>query len=371
MRVLAIEPYFGGSHRAFLEGWIARSRHEWTVLGLRPAKWKWRMRQAAVTCARQMADELAAGQRWDVLFCSDMLNLAEFRGLAPAGWRDLPALVYFHENQLAYPVQHEDERDYHFGLTNMTTALAADALWFNSAFNRDSFLDALPAMLKRMPDHRPFEAIEQIRAKAEIHPPGIAAFPPRGPRPAGPMRILWAARWEHDKDPETFFAALSELQARGVSFRVSVLGERFARCPAVFDEAQAALHAHIDRWGYQARWSDYQAALLEADVFVSTAQHEFFGISAVEALAAGAYVLLPNRLAYPEVLGPTDSGIGERFLYDGGAAELVERLADLAERVSRGELWDADPAFGVRLAERFCWDNLVPGLDDSLARLVG
>ncbi len=104
---------------------------------------------------------------------------------------------------------------------------------------------------------------------------------------------------------------------------------------------------------------------------MSTAQHEFFGISAVEALAAGAYVLLPNRLAYPEVLGAAASGNAARFLYDGGQVELAERLTDLAERVSRGELWDADPAFGVRLAKRFRWENLAPGMDDSLARLAG
>ena len=51
MQVLALEPYHGGSHEAFLDGWSSRSRHEWTVLGLEAYKWKWRMRHAAITLA--------------------------------------------------------------------------------------------------------------------------------------------------------------------------------------------------------------------------------------------------------------------------------------------------------------------------------
>lgn len=52
MRVLALEPYYGGSHRAFVDGWASRSRHDWTVLTLPAHHWKWRMRGAAVTMAR-------------------------------------------------------------------------------------------------------------------------------------------------------------------------------------------------------------------------------------------------------------------------------------------------------------------------------
>jgi hypothetical protein len=36
IRVLALEPYYRGSHRAFLDGWVERSRHEWTLLTLPP-----------------------------------------------------------------------------------------------------------------------------------------------------------------------------------------------------------------------------------------------------------------------------------------------------------------------------------------------
>ena len=370
MKILALEPYFGGSHRAFLDGWGDRSRHDWTVLGLPAFKWKWRMRHSACTFAEQVRERLAAGEHWDVIFCSDMLDLAAFYGLAPAKLRATPTVAYFHENQLTYPVRHESERDYHFGYTNMTTALAASRVWFNSAFNRDSFLDALPAFLRRMPDYQPDEAAKRIRAKSAIWPQGVREMPQREPRTPGPLRILWAARWEHDKNPELLFDALRRLEAKGGEFRISVIGEQFRDAPDVFAEAREHFRDRIDRWGYQQTREDYDAALMEADVIVSTADHEFFGISVVEAIVAGALPLVPRRLAYPEILGgltPADEAL---CFYDCSANDLADRLATLAQRAAAGDLWQGDSLRVQRVVERFTWPQLAPRLDDALERVV-
>jgi glycosyltransferase involved in cell wall biosynthesis len=366
MRILALEPYYGGSHKAFLDGWSEHSRHAWTVLGLPAFKWKWRMRHSAYTLAQQVGQRVAQGERWDVLFCSDMLDLAAFYGLAPAELRQVPSVAYFHENQLTYPVRSESERDYHFGYTNMTTALAATRVWFNSVFNRDSFLGALPAFLNRMPDHQPVEAVDQIRAKSDIQPQGVRQMPAREERKAGPLRILWAARWEHDKNPRLFFDALKELKNRGISFHVSVIGEQFREVPEVFAWAKDHFREHIDRWGYQGSRAEYEAALLEADVIVSTADHEFFGISVVEAIAAGALPVLPRRLAYPEILSEIERSDGELFFYDGGLTELADRLALLGQRAETNDPWQGDVRRGVRAVKRFTWPQLAPRLDDAL-----
>jgi glycosyltransferase involved in cell wall biosynthesis len=369
MRILALEPYYGGSHQAFLDGWSQAGRHEWTILPLPAYKWKWRMRHAAVTFADEVHRRLAQGQRWDLVFCSDMLNLAEFLGLAPKEVRDLPRLAYFHENQLTYPVRVESERDYQFGLTNMTTALAADAVWFNSGFHRDSFLHALQVFLNRMPDCQPFDAIDRIRARAQVFSPGVSRVAPRGPRKLGPLQILWAARWEHDKNPKEFFEALTLLKDRQVPFRISVLGEQFREVPEVFVRAREQFAAHIDRWGYQPDRRDYEAALRAADVFVSTATHEFFGLSAVEATLAGAYPLVPNRLAYPEVFALADGRPAEEFFYEGAAPGLAGRLADLGSRIENSDsLVQAAEPIRARL-RRFEWPNLAPVLDHAVEQL--
>jgi len=370
MRILALEPYYGGSHKAFVDGWSAVSAHNWSLYKLAPYKWKWRMRHSAVTFAERIRRYLAKGHEWDLIFCSDMLNLAEFLGLSPQAVQKLPAVVYFHENQLTYPVRCESERDYQFAMTNMTTALAAKSVWFNSAFHRDSFLEALAAFLQKMPDCRPIEAIESIRSRALVYPPGVKGLDERTKRKAGPLRILWAARWEHDKNPDDFFEALKIVKAKGVDFRVSVIGQQFRQVPEVFAWAQQHFLENIDRWGYQQSRSEYESALKDADVFVSTATHEFFGISAVEACLAGAYPLLPKRLAYPEILSIGRDQPMEEFFYDGGVPALADRLITLAHRTENDSLWPEHPDRLVRLMERYKWDNLGRALDQALIDIV-
>lgn len=367
MRVLAIEPYYGGSHRSFLDAWIADSRHDWTLQTLPPYKWKWRMRHGAVTMAREVATRLAAGEHWDLLFCSDMLDLAAFRGLAPSAVHQLPAIVYFHENQLTYPVQVEKGRDLHFALTNLTTALAADAVWFNSAFHRSELLGAMLALLKRMPDHQPFDAVERIRSRSRILPQGIAAMPEPCERRPGPLRILWVSRWEFDKGPETFFEAMEITRSSGVTFRLSVLGESFRQKPEVFRHARESFADQIDRWGYLASRAEYLAALADADVVVSTALHEFFGVGVVEAIAAGCFPLLPERLAYPEILSAVDGDRGD-FFYDGTAAQLAARLKSLD---GASDPWRGDRLRGRRAVSRFSWPALRPVLDQALRAVAG
>lgn len=367
-KILTLEPYYGGSHKAFLDGWMQYSRHEWTLLSLPPWKWKWRMRHSSITLANQTSERISEGGEWDIIFCSDMLNLAEYLGLAPQSIQKLPSIVYFHENQLTYPVAHPQEFDFHYVLTNLITALAATEVWFNSAYHQNIFLDELRGFLKRMPDFQPLEAVEDVRSKSLVRHPGIHQFKKRAKRTPGPMRIVWAARWEHDKNPELFFKSLKILKARKIEFRISVMGEQFRQNPEVFDSAREEFADHIDRWGYQQERSDYEAALSEADIFVSTADHEFFGFSVLEAAAAGAYPLVPEKLAYPETLG-LDSG-NEDFFFKGGADQLAERLVQLSSKIGNSSLWDGDPDRAIRIVEKFFWKTKASLLDEELKRLI-
>jgi len=390
MKILTLESYYGGSHKAFLDGWQAHSEHEFSLLTLPPSKWKWRMRHAAITFAQQVNGLVAAGEEWDMLFCSDMLNLAEFCGLVDESIQRLPKVVYFHENQLTYPVQVESERDYQYCMTNITTAAAADAVWFNSEFHRDEFLDAIAKFLKRMPDFQPLEVIEQIRQKSSIHPPGIDPAK-RGlvcsvvktgctcTRFAGPIRILWAARWEHDKNPEDFFAAIKILKAKGLDFRLNVIGEQFRDQPEVFDWAKEYFADHIDRWGYQSNREEYERALAESDSVVSTANHEFFGIGILEAITAGCYPLLPNRLSYPSIIQSLVKDENQRsaHLYDGTPKHLAVKLeALIKDSTSGGIASSAGQAMGElnkpylqKNLPQYLWPQRTEQMDQSLKKL--
>lgn len=369
MRILALEPYYGGSHQAFLEGWIAHSQHQWTVVSLPAYHWKWRMRHAAITMARQLREAPYQETTWDIIFCSDMLNLPEFRGLAPAHVAALKTCLYFHENQLTYPSQQPREWDYHFSFTNFTSAISADRIWFNTAFHRDEMFAALTEFLQRMPDYQPLSEIDSLKAKATVQHPGIDLIERSSSRRSGPPRITWAARWEHDKDPELFFQAIYRLKEQGLKFRLNVLGQSFRNTPEVFQVAKEKLADEIAQWGFLEQIDDYRTVLQETDIFVSTAQHEFFGIAAVEAISAGSYPLLPDRLSYPELLQRQTDADRDRYFYAGDLPSLVSRLGALIkefpESVSR-------PRFDETLSQemqRFQWSVRAPEMDRELEQL--
>ena len=53
----------------------------------------------------------------------------------------------------------------------------------------------------------------------------------------------------------------------------------FFLCLEIFEEAFSCIREHIVHWGYQQSRQEYVNVLKNADVAVSTAEHEFFGVS--------------------------------------------------------------------------------------------
>lgn len=360
MRILAIEPCWGGSHQAFIEGWRARSRHDWTLLTLPPHQWKWRMRHSALTCARLAAAALKESGGWDVLLASEMLDLAQFCGLAPAAVAALPRVAFYHENRLLYPARRDEKRDPNFAYINFTSCLAAGSVWFNTAWHRLAFLEALEGFLRRMPDYGHYEEVEAIRKRSLVIPQGIDPPPARPPRREGPLRIVWAARWDYEKNPGDLYGALKLLREGGIEFQISVIGGEGTEIPVAFRLIEDEFRDRILRWGYQSPRAEYYAALNEADVFVSTSEKEFFGVSLLEAAACGTVPLAPERLAYPEVLRGHDD-----FLYNGTARGLAARLSACAGQINTPE-WPKLQDLARQLGTRFCWDVLAPRYDDQI-----
>src|SRR5436309_7685483 len=75
LRVLFLEPFDGGSHRAFARGWAARSRHGVTIAALPARFWKWRLRGAAYAFAERLRGRL---DRYDAVVATSLMNAAEF-----------------------------------------------------------------------------------------------------------------------------------------------------------------------------------------------------------------------------------------------------------------------------------------------------
>ncbi|MGB0716565.1 MAG: tRNA-queuosine alpha-mannosyltransferase domain-containing protein [Phycisphaerae bacterium] len=367
MKVLILEPYYGGSHRAFIDTFLRHTKHDCVLLTLPARKWKWRMRGAALWFAEQLAGNAV---RPDVIFTCDMLSVADLRALLPAGWQTIPVVCYFHENQLTYPLSDHDFRDFQYGMTNITSCLASDRVWFNSNCHREAFLEAASTLLAKMPDHIPGNLIPRIRRRSDVHYPPVEPRtsqrqPTAAEAPDHPPAILWPHRWEYDKNPQPFFDALLWMKEKGVPFRLIILGEQFRTAPTVFADACRSLQSHVWHEGFVEDHAAYLEWVGRADFVVSTAIQENFGIAVVEAMLAGAYPILPGRLSYPELL---PSAVHGEILYPDSAV-LGEWIANCLQK-SEANRRDTLGLIQAWLADLCHPDVAVGGMDDGLLQLL-
>jgi glycosyltransferase involved in cell wall biosynthesis len=328
------------------------------------------MHGGAVTLAQQFNAEPGLP---DLILATDMLDVTTFRALS--GVR-LPIALYMHENQLTYPLPDDGasgpmrrqlgERDLHYAFINYVSMLASDRVFFNSGYHRESFFAALPNFLRHFPEYNELDSVASLEAKSAVLPVGVRyewlrrERPPAHRDPA-PL-VLWNQRWEYDKNPAAFFDALYAVQDAGIPFRLALCGENFRRRPQEFEAALERLAPCIVHAGY-APQEQYRAFLWEAEVTVSTALHEFFGISVLEAVACESFPLLPNRLSYPKLLP-------ERFhpacLYT-DQDSLVQALK--AALTDREQTAAVASALAGEVA-RYDWGRVAGLYDDAFAGMI-
>lgn len=335
----------------FLDGLQQNVKADYTFLTLPARKWKMRMQLSALWFVQQL-QQLPENKRYfDLVICSTFVDLSVLRALlAKQKWWNPETLfhVYFHENQFSYPGQVPDPQVYQFTSINFTSALSADSLAFNSRYNLNTFLSGTRWYLKKAADMQFHEITKSIQKKARVLHPGldfslIDKAKKLKQKKNSPV-IIWNHRWEHDKAPEHFFSVLCKLQDKKLPFQLIVLGQSFKSVPECFLIAKNKLAERIIHFGYVDSKKDYANLLTRGDIVISTANHEFFGISVIEAVRAGCYPLLPNRLSYPELFG-------KEYLYEEKALE--SRL----EKIIRDGV-KLDEKKAKQLTDRFQWSFL-------------
>ncbi len=355
-RVLLVEPYYTGSHRAWADGYAGASTHTVQLLTLPGRFWKWRMFGGTLTLARRARDI----ETPDVVLATDMVDLAGFLGHAGYPAHVPKTILYMHENQLTYPPSPTAGEDLAYAYLNWSSMVRADQVWFNSAFHLESVERALPAFLKHFPDHRHVSLVDEVMEKSTVLPVGVDLSRVSAGSQGAPPLVLWNQRWEYDKNPGPMIDALCRLAENGHDFRVALCGENFRNVPVEFEEAKERLSGRIVQYGFAER-SKYEQLLAEADVVVSTAEHEFFGVGAVEAMAAGAAPVFPNRLSYPELV---PGELHAETLYDderGLDGLLAAALTDVDRRQQLGNAVS-------QAMQRFSWERMAPRYDRALAR---
>ena len=352
LSIAFFEPWLGGSHRAFLDAWGARTRHRLSVHGLPPRHWRWRQEASAWELARAVDPASPP----DVIACSGYVDLPRLHGFLPRSWTGRPSLLYLHETQLTYPGGDAD-RDLTHGFSNILSAVRADQVVFNSAFHLEEFRGAADDLLRRLPRPSPRGDLSRALDGAAVIPPlpdlkGV----PLGPGGDGPLRVAFPHRLEPDKDPSAFAEAIAAAASLGAELEVELLGGH----PEKATPAIAASIARLTPWLRNRHHVEERGRYLEilgrCDVVVSTARHEFFGVAYAEAMAAGCSPLAPARLNYPALLAGYDrtDALTGTFV---DPADLAERLGALARdpeslrstarrRAARAAAmpFDADPA---------------------------
>lgn len=357
-RVLIVEPFFGGSHRAWAEGLVRHSGHELELLTLPEGPWRQRMRRGA----QELAEQAVGLPVPDALVASDMLDLPTFLALTRR-WANVPVLAYFHENQFTYPRIRGTKLNSWFGQVNYLSALVADAVAFNSWFHRHDFLGALCALARQPTNWLREEGIAAIEQKSFVLPLGVElrwldSFTDLG-REGSPRQLLWNHRWEFDKNPAMFARVLERLVALEVPFTVAVAGEPGPNPDPSILALPARLGDRLVHFGH-ADQETYARLLASSDIVVSTSRHEFFGIAMVEAMYVGCIPVAPRRFNYPAL-------VPEQWHDTCLFATESECEAKLAALLTR-PLPPRQPF--QRAAERFCWEEVIGDWDEALERLA-
>jgi glycosyltransferase involved in cell wall biosynthesis len=198
-------------------------------------------------------------------------------------------------------------------------ALAADRLLFNSSYNRDSLLEGIAGLLQKLPDEIPYGVVSTLTSKSHVLP--VVINPVKQVEAKNKKLILWNHRWEYDKAPQVFSDALLQLNKINPDFELALLGYRPAVKPAALREIEQQLGEKIIINKKVSR-EDYRKYLSQTAIVVSTAIHEFQGLSMLEAVSAGAVPLVPDGLCYREQYA-------QDYRYKAGdSLALAEKLAN-------------------------------------------
>jgi len=310
MKILLLESFYGGSHKVWTDNLSEIFGSQIKIMTLPDRFWKWRMEAAGIEFAKRY---LALEETFDFVLFSDMINVAQFVTLSKLDRNKTKLYLYMHENQICYPWQADRSnvnvgRDRHFGFMNIVNCLAVDHLIFNSAFHRQIFFKTAPEFLSAFPDYVPKLNIEKCLSNSSVIPIPLELSTHVSNAKSKKVNevpvVLWNHRWEHDKNPDLFFKTLVSLSKEGLKFDLIVIGESYQSKPAIFEVLNNELKNHVKHIGFVKDHEDYMSFLYQSDILPVTSNHEFFGISVVEAISSGVSPLLPQRLSYPEHLDP-------------------------------------------------------------------
>lgn len=377
-KILLLSGYDAPSHQYWRESLVnCLPEFVWTQISLPARYFSWRIRGNAFNFFSEYKAELE--KNYDLLIVTSMVDLNNLRGLLPH-LAKLPTLLYFHENQFAYPLSNASENEkqnlINAQITSLFSTYSADRILFNSYFNMSSFFHGASSLVQKLPDGINNEDLLSIKNKSAVLPVPIQSKVHNRNKISmdEPVKILWNHRWEFDKQPDVFIQAMRLIKSKGIHFELYILGQSFRNKPDCFNNAQKEFKKEIKVFGYQAREA-YDQIMRNVDIVISSALHDFQGLSMLEAILNGCIPLAPNRVAYPEY-------IDEKLLYKIPKANtkasneldeadfLAEKLLNLLSTKVFTNNRDELIRESQLKVEPYCLNNLIGSYKHEIQKLI-
>ncbi|BFM16766.1 DUF3524 domain-containing protein [Maricurvus nonylphenolicus] len=355
MKILLLSAYHAASHERWAAGLMANFPDcQWTCLSLPPRHFNWRIRGNSLTWALKERETLS--QHYDLVLATSMVDLSALRGFIPS-LACIPTLLYFHENQFAYPASKQQFTSVEPQILSIYSAFCADRLLFNSEFNRRTFFSGARDLFKKLPDGVSPTDLDSLEAHSDVLSVPLEdkcyrASVASKVNTETTIELIWNHRWEYDKSPDRLLLALEKLPELPIT--VHVVGQQFRRQPEAFEKIEALLRrrGQLGSWGYVESESAYRELLCRCHGVISTALHDFQGLAVMEAVASGCIPVVPRRQAYPEWFGLDFCYASYPEDANKEAEALAARIEALVEGVLQGRRGPA-PDMGV-----FRWQSL-------------
>ena len=294
--VLFLESYMRGSHKTIANAYRKHSKHRVELIGLPGKKWERKVCESGVTFSDMINREFWK-RDFDMIVATDLMNLGDLRTLQRAYIQDIPVVWAGHEHQLEWPSEGlKSAGDMNLLFANVVSTLCADRCFLESDWSYRSYLDKLkelvsPQIYDRIAEKTfvlymgvELEAFDRFRVAKQYEVP----------------TILFNHRLEPDKNPGEFFRALEILNQEGLDFKVIVTGQPLgSKAPPDVERGVKALGDKIQHFGFVEDYQKFVELYWQSNICVSTALHEYFGMSVVEGMYCENWPIFPNRLTYP------------------------------------------------------------------------
>ena len=315
MKICLLLPYAGESHLYWANQLKKNSQHQIDIFKMPPRYWKWRMHGSASYFAKELKNN---DKDYDILLTTSFLNILELKALLPSRLQSLPIHLYFHENQFSYPISNNDpdkgsERMEHYQFIQLMSYIYCDKVYFNSHFNKQTFIQGANNLLKKLPDYS--DHLNELFNKkpTTIWPLyfDLIEYKLNNNNKSNKTTFIWNHRWEDDKNPEGFFDFLKKEKETGSNFDLIILGKQNNN--KIFKKAKNFFDREIIHYGTIQGREQYLKKVQESTISIITSFHDFFGISAIEGLLCNVKTYFPRRLVYKEHFKPK---VWERISYE-------------------------------------------------------